>query len=906
MGPCDIKSSAKAWNDGIDAFKKAFKQTDGKTTESIKFAIDEINKNNPDFKFDVNSFTDPLIKSLKEKDIIPKSYTFKTSASSSSVESKINKIAEKMNGLSGDQKKSFAKKSFSQFEKYGMLTDEKVKNIYSEAIGIPAMDEKVDEQIKKTSKALQAFNDVQSEINGKIKEMQDEKTNNDGKLSPEKNKEYSKIFNDLAEKKIKATADMMKEKAAFSNMLIEKKFWMHQLGDYMPLNLMNPRSLAKNMSGAVVDGVMRALANTIASPVSLGVSMFTGINSNPIGSKIKGSLAGKFKSKAALAWKHGQTDFTSELPNADHFNASNRFKKAMDATGFEKFKGVISAALKIHPSIISKGLTVPDAMVYESVMSAELNRIADSKKLTGAEKKAFMLEPDEKSHEIATKIAQRVTFKQDVPDVLSKLSAYDPHEATKKIIAKKEAAGEKYSPLAIKILTGSRAMFQKSVFPFIKTPINIVRTSSRMLLPEYELGQSLMAAHKEKDATERQRLVIEATAKATVGFFIRHIALQMVAQGLMSAGFNDEDKKTKDIVEQELGGPNRMNWSAFIRGLTFQDMKKKKGDQIVDMSALGAMGITMNVYSHTFGKYSKDELNARKDYNKNLIDATAGIPKDLAIGQLTSSLDQTFLSGLNQVMSAMSNDNGFETNKFLVQMVANVFTGIVPSTGQQFSTQESPNVKKQFDAGATFGENLAKRLGYNFAGQSKDLENKYFSLAEEGKGGLKKKNYMLLDNYLGRVLESELDFVKLGRAETDTPISRLHEALKEVPKDDRDKLFPSSIGRQQTINGVKHGKRYSYKAELNNEQFEYLENQASKYRMMLATPFIMSDDFKKVDFETKTKVLQSFYEEGLNYAQKDFKKQFPDIKEQEIEGTHETKALAKKITKKYKTKNATD
>jgi hypothetical protein len=117
-GPCDIKTSGKAWNDGLEAFKKAFKQTGGKTTESIIFAINEAKRTNPDFDFDSKTFVDPLVSSLKEKGIVGKSYTFKGERTAP-INKKIEKISEKMTGLSPNEKKSFGRKVFSQFEKDG-------------------------------------------------------------------------------------------------------------------------------------------------------------------------------------------------------------------------------------------------------------------------------------------------------------------------------------------------------------------------------------------------------------------------------------------------------------------------------------------------------------------------------------------------------------------------------------------------------------------------------------------------------------------------------------------------------------------------------------------------------------------------------------------------------------------
>jgi hypothetical protein len=892
MGKCDIKESGKAWNDGVQAFKKAFKFSGGKTTESLNFAINEVRSKHPDLDFEPNTFIDPIVKSCKDAGLIPKNYSFEKSGNSTtSPEKKIEAIAKKMDGLNDNEKKAFARKSFEAINKTGLLSSQKVKDIYAEAAGKPHMTEKISKQIDATAEALQNKKKVDDEIQSKIKEMQADKDANNGDLNEEQDKKYVNEFAELAAKSEAATKQVGEAVSKFSDSLQEKKFWLHQLGDYMPLNLMNPVSLLKNVSGAVADWAYRTMANTI---LPVGTTMYSKVtgkpNSSPIGARLRGLKRARLRHKAAMAWK-GHTDFNNELPHANHMNAVARLRRAMDDVGFDKFKGIISGILKIHPSGVSKALNTPDAMAYEAEYAQELNRIAESKGLKGAEKEAFFLSPDEKSQETAVKHAQTITFKQDLPGWLSgvkKLSAYDAHEAAKKKIQ------EGMNPTSAKLITGMRALLQKSAVPFIKTPINIVRVATSIVLPEYGVYSALMAAKKETDATEKQRKIAEGVAAAAVGYHVRHVAIQMVAQGLISAGFSDEDKDFKDIVEKEAGGPNRINISALMRGLFFQDIKKQTGDTWVDLTSLGALGVAMAVYSHAFGHYGKKELEERTSYSKSLLNAIT-VPYDLAWSSISSSLDFTFFTGINQLQGAILNREGYERNQVAVNYFGNLFTGVLPSTYQKLSTQFSPEVKRQYNSDLEVHDNLANMLGYRFFFQSEDLRNKYYNMSEKENGGLKKKNHMFFDNYMGRVLESEFDFAKVtGGTKVDSPIHRLYDAAKEVSKDERGKLFPSAVSDQVSV--TKAGKHF--KIKLTPDQHDYLQERASVNRMVTATPFIMSDDFKKASFEDRAKVLDGLYQKAVKEAQKALFDKYPDIKKQKIEGS-DTKA-SKTLLQKYK------
>jgi len=892
VNPCDIKTSGKAWNDGVDAFKKAFKQTSGKPGPSLKFAVDEVNRLHPDLNMDPKSFTDPMIAYLKEKGLVSNSYTY-SAEKTSNKRSEVDKIVEKMSTLDPSQKKKFARDIFKSISEKGLLSNQEIKNAYADAVGLPAMNDHLEGIIKNTSKALLEDKAVEDEIQAEIKNMQADKESGDGKLTDKQDEEYRKKFEDLGKKRMASKKVVLANTQQFSQQLIEKKFWLHQLTDYMPLNLMNPNSLLKNASGAVADFYTRSLGNSIAPIISKLISLRSGINSNPFGARVKGALNSDIKGRAGAAWSTGSTEFNNELPMANHLKAVDAFRKASEAVGFDKLKKMIGATLKIHPAIIAKGLQVPDAIVFEMTKAGEINRIAEAKGLKGAEKEAFLLDPDDKTREIAINAAKEATFKQDVPAWLTKLSSYDPHERTKALIK------EGMSPMSAKMLTSARSIVQKSTFPFIKTPVNIMRTASKILLPEYQLIDNVLKARKETDPIEKQKLYVDGVSRAAAGFFLRGILLEMIYQGMISAGYNDEDKKTKDLVEQKAGGPNRINLSAFFRAISFRGVSERKGDIYGDLSALGATGIAGAIYAHNYNSMGAEEAKDRSEWSKSMTNAVS-VPVDLAMSSVATGLDQTFFTGLNQLQSAFRNEHGYERSQTGVNIASNIFTGIAPATYQKVSTQWDPNVKKQFDSDETFSGNLANALGYRFLFQSKDLKDKYYSLAEEEGGGLKKKRNVLFDNILGRVIESEFDFLKITKDKGDGPIERLYDASRSVGKEDRDKIMPNAISDELTVPYKKKGKSRSVKVKLTDEQYDFIKNKASDYRMLASTGFIMSEEFKVMSFDEKAEVLSSLYAQGLKMAKEDLVAKYGNLKDQAVEGTD--KAVIKKVKKKYKIK----
>lgn len=861
---CDLKTSSRAWNDGIDAFKKQFKLSGGKATPAIKFALSEIQRLHPDMDFSHDSFINPLVNSLKEKGVIKEDYSFSEKGKPAKVnidEKKVTEIVEKAKGLSDDQKKTFAKKVYAKINEKEMLSRDDVQSMYAEAIGLPTMNEEMRGLVKTVAANNKALDAVNKEIKTLLGEAQSEKSASESKtLTPERDKHFETEIKKLNEKKKAAEKKAIESSHKLAERLQEKGFWLKDLADMARMNLMNPVSLLKNFTGAITDGALRQISNATSSVMSeILFKVFNQKRTNPILSRTKGALATKRWQSVKEAWKYGAIDKTkTDLPSGSSLNSSNEFRRAMDATGYTKLKHYVAGAFKYSPERIAKTLAATDAMFYDMAYNAELERSSSEKGLKGFDKAAFMENPDDKSKELAKTYAEKVTFRQDLP--FGAKTSFNFEAGKKKLIEKG------VSPTAASYISGLAYMGSTLVFPFIKTPINIVRNAMTIMMPELAISKGIFDAYAVKDnATEKQRILTEAAAKAVTGMVIRSVAIEMLSAGLISAGYSDEDEKTKDIIEQQAGGPNRINVNALMRGLTFQDVEMKEGDRFVDLSSLGVLGIVFGAYAHAYAKFSKDDIEKERDIIKNEFSI---LPR-VAGGILGSAMDQTFFTGINELQRAIKEFDGGGMSKYVINNMMTVIGSLIPSTMQKFSTSADPFVYKQFDKTKDFGENLSNALGYRFAGSTGTMDKKYFSLAENTESSLKKKDYLLLDNYLGRLLQQEIDVFKAAKVGADNPIERLYAATREVSNEERSKLLPSSIGKKQSFNGVK--------LSMSGDQYNYLADRAAIHRTLRATPYIMSEDFKKSNYEERVDVLKSFYDDGLDAAKEDLIEKYPEL-----------------------------
>jgi hypothetical protein len=882
---CDLKNSSQAWNDGIDAFKKAFKLSGGKTTPAIKVALSEIQRLHPDIDFSHESFVNPLVNSLKEKGVINKDYEFSTKDKIKSSEKKVTEIVEKAKGLDEEQKKTFAKKVYAKLNETEMLSRDDVQSMYSEAVGLPSMDENMRELVKTVAKNNKALDAVNKEIKTLLGEAQTEKASNESKtLTPERDKHFETKIKELNEKKKAAERNAVGSAHQLAERLQEKGFWMKDLADMARMNLMNPVSLLKNFTGAITDGALRQISNATSSVMSeILFKVFRQKKTNPILARTKGALATNKWQSVKDAWKYGAVDKTkTDLPSGSSLSSANEFRRAMDATGYTKLKHYVAGAFRYSPERIAKTLAATDAIFYDMAYNAELERIAGSQELKGFDKAAFMENPDDDSKELAKTYAEKVTFRQDLPFGLK--TSFNFEEGKKWLMKGKNPLG----PTAASYVSGLTYMATTLIFPFIKTPVNIVRNALTIMMPELTISKGIFDAYREKNGNEKQRILTEAAAKAVTGMVIRGVAIEMLSAGLISAGYSDEDEKTKDVIEQQAGGPNRINVNALMRGLTFGDVEMKEGDRFVDLSSLGVLGIVFGAYAHAYTKFSKAELDSERDILKNEFSI---LPR-VAGGILGSAMDQTFFTGINELQRAVKESDGGGMSKYAINNMMTLFGSIIPSTMQKFSTSVDPFVYKQFDKNKDFGENLSNALGYRFMGSTGTMEKKYFSLSEDPNSSLKRKDYLLLDNYLGRLMQQELDVFKAESVDHENPISKLYQATRDVKKEERANLLPSSVGKTQNFNGVK--------LKMSGDQYTYLADRAAIHRTLRATPYIMSEDFNKSNYEERVDVLKSFYKDGLDAAKEDLIQKYPELLNGDQGEEEEVESRKDELIEKYR------
>lgn len=924
--PCNIQENNQAYNDGLEAFRNAYNAT-GDVRKSLQYAVNKVQEKYPNFNFDTNSFTDPLVKTLKEKGVVSKSFTFEkkeTKKKEASEEKLVKSMAERVKKLNAEGKKRFEDLLFEKISKKGLLTNEDIKNAYAEAAGLPAMTDKFNELISNTAQSQKDLDSSIAEINEIVNQInqtvaQNKANNvqglNSAGLTQAQAQQFQNQFNTAFQNYQNAYNSNVTNTVAFSNAIAKERGYLHQFGDFVTLNMMGVGSLLKNITGMASDSIFRALSSIASSPISSVL-----MRKNLIGSRLIGALKSDAFSKTLKTLKLGSPFITKTgLAQPNYISAVEAFRKIIDAQGTkDKALKTISFLLKIHPDIISRGLTTPDFFVRHSVEQSELYRIGKEKGFSGVALDAFVLNPDELSMERAKKKGQEVTFQTEnwLDKILSK-----PFQSR---LIEKSLIEKGTNPIIAREIDGLAYVVKSLVFPFVKVPANMFGVAAKMLLPEYNLARGMFKywnkINEYKNATDTQtkealnneaKTIFSETIGDTVASaWIRVTALQMVAQGLISAGYQDDEEK--DAREKVAGGANKININAFIRGIFGGEVKKQKGDKWVDLSSLGALGITLGAYAHTYNGYDKEMRDNMTKYMNGANFAT--MPFNLALNELSATMDAPFLSGYNQIVDVFKDKEGKKAEKYLMNQVMTLVGGFIPATYQNVSKAGIPEIKQTYDNEKTFSQNLFDVFQYRVAFGGEDLKNRYRKLTTSEREAVKKKEYHFFDNVLGRFIYAN-DPLKITETETisdyektvlerlkspllksgfkpltqknidkikesgETPVTRLWEYSRTLPDKDRASLFPTVPKNEVNIGTTKK----PVYVKLNEEQYGYFQSQASMFRMLYATPYVMSKNFDDDTFETKKKYLQEQYSKGLNEAKKNLKEKYKDLKKQKIE-----------------------
>jgi hypothetical protein len=811
----------------------------------------------------------------------------------------LDKFADRMKGLSDEQKQEVVRRSIKKLVETGGLEKDEFKKIIADVIGLKDL---TSEQVKKIEDLTATINAVEGAEDRMVADP-----------TPANIAAYEKAKQDG----LQASLDLF-------NMVHRKSDIIGTIKSLITGSLLSVPTLVKNvMQNVIMQSQIRFPKSIIKQVIDLG-TYGASVIGNKLGlSKVyepttniidaqkgyfgkgkKGIAQGWFNFKRGTEEKDyfGKTSYRSSLAPKEALKDLKLWKKG------EKFLTTSEVIdRKIRASIFSRqadfilrGMGFGDRPQRWAAEGSTAIQIAKNElKLTDMnEMDAFMLSPQKYAYKVFTKegmphaeaIEKSNEIQKRIEDEGSKAVLEEENVLSK--ISKHIDTGlqtKKEDLLTTKALKTTGAITKTLTFPFVKIPANVYWQMFKLMNPEISLGQSVLQGiqaakfAKEGDnakAKEYYEKSKDSAAMAMLGYGIGIAATTLVSQGYVRSSNEQDQKKRETEGERVFGKQNEFNLGRLMGG----------GDYWVNLDWFGPVGAMLNTKSRIQDTRKQAEL--------------AGKPEDLKwYSDLVDNFSESSVQALNQLVfdqgartiDAMKNGQGAVKLWTLNTMntLSNVITGgtyaamskamlpVEPRLRGDKFTEELLNNQKQ--------RNVLLRL---FAGQPPSRVSIW--------GDPIKK-----DNSITGVMGNMLGFEKNSKDQFGSII------YGDFVRTQDPKFFPVMEDTKITVDNKP--------VEISQKERDDLNTFIGQARKNLVAPFvydlaklqedkttyptidlekgIIEKKYSDLDDENKVKALNVIYEQGRELGYKHFIEKYPKYAAAQMT---EEKAIKEAINKKEK------
>lgn len=762
----------------------------------------------------------------------------------------LDKLGQRIKGMTEERKKQFLADVIDEVDKLGGLDEERFKELYAKAMGLPHLDEVAKEQIYDTTKKIA----------------------NVDKIVDEYQKAYEANESKQNLKEIAKRLDAAKEEARMANDKLSDYFKNEKtLGDIMSAaiqgNLMTLITAQTNVVGNLSKGFITAPASRgLSSGIDFLLSKAAKL---PLLSKLikegrtqdaiaywKGAIpafprafvkAAKGSIKGNTAEDYTIRDTHTKIePIKAWENIISTIKGDKKSSAYQFTKDIIEGTGGMAAEPLFRIMNAGDKLFTHMAEEGTKSEMASLLGYTGKQRERFMAMPPELQLKTISDKAAEYTFQED-------------SGIAKKALQLKRGLIDlvpENTPQPIKDIWKTLINLQ---IPFIKTPVNVLNYMVDLAIPEVAIAKSIWHGAIMKDRSAS----IDSLGRAIVGFGLRSVFSQAAKNNLITPMISDEDSKSAKSFK--LGGadvkPGQINMSAFKRMISGGDPAPQPDDTWINYKYFGLFAINMN-QSAQAKEYYKDPQNSEiENYGNMILGTMKNLPKNI--------LEQTFLSGLNTLLDAISSPDKF--NRYATNNAVAASSMIYPNTIAQISKFSQPEQKDvRVDQGTdwekfkgtlknTFKDRMF--MGGDLPSKVTIWGEKVSQLPEQADAGYKYM-YALFDAY------------KPNKVNPESFQYKLYKTFDDAPADKKNQLLPSLPKRGTiNVNGAK--------LPINEKQYQDLSIYVGQARKELVEEYILSDDFGEADLGEKIKKLKAIYKKGLAEGKQAFIDANPQVEEVE-------------------------
>lgn len=796
------------------------------------------------YKKNISDIFDPLNKALDkvapDKDVkIENMEDIKNAMG----EDAFNKLKEKwdeaMKGLKLDHKEAdeLFQKVF-QHHWDGTFNKDKFKELLGGAMGFPVLTDELKKHIDTLSESIKNAETAARDFKNALDALAAAEKNPDSVTADQ----LKKLQDDVAATRkayINTSHQANVAQGLINKYFVEKKGVWDVLISNMQGNLLTVKSL-----------IVNAYANTLIAPARMAIKGTASAMDYMLSMAAKHTFMSKFLStdrtvdfianqRGALkglpigfveAGKEFKTGAPQINKDVEVFN-SFRAIKDMGLYLNGKQKGTIEnkvatffEATGITADIMFRMLNLGDKPIRKAAEFGKAFEIGWLKGLRGAELEKFVFFPGE-----------------DIADAIKDAGATATYQQENAIQNNIVTPFMKYLS-EIPIVGGPLKLLAKSQMPYVSTPLNLLKETALLAVPEVALAMGLYNAAKGRRAES-----IDMFARGMVGMIIGATIQSLVIKGLLTAGADDnkEDKQKERDIQQQVIPPYSFNITGFARMMAFGDPKVKDTDTWIDARKMGVLGTLMAIHANKFKGMTPEEMQGITHISKLL----TTIPYLLRTG-----LDQSFLAGTNTLLNAI-HDGGKAADRWVVNTLRALGATVLPNTVASVSRASEEHIKelKNLELTDRIIDNFKLSL---FAG--KDLPTKIniwgdpVDIAPAGRG---KYPYYLFDITSYR----KIDHNNFG--------FYIYKFWKEMGEDEKVLPTPPS-------NRITFGNKSKV---LDPYEYEDLQREVGGARKNMIQSYVMSHNWLTDSKEIKLSNLRNMYEAGSEIGKAKFLSNNSDV-----------------------------
>jgi hypothetical protein len=313
----------------------------------------------------------------------------------------------------------------------------------------------------------------------------------------------------------------------------------------------------------------------------------------------------------------------------------------------DRFLKALEAVLGAMPEPMLRMLAFGDMPFSEAVRAQTLFEQGKLRGFSGERLDQFVRFPDGRALEVAEKAGREATFQQE------------------------SGAVRGINALIKNIAPGNWEVAVRTVFPYVKTPINLMTVGLRYGCPLVAIGEAMYAGWKGDRRTMNLRM-----GDAVVSGMMYLAAIYLVERGL-AWGDPDRDRKRRGL-QYGAGQPNSFNWSGLLRLAQGGDMAWRVGDRLVEFKALGYPGMVLTIIANS-REAMLNEGRVPQDGNMGKLMAylSAALPQTAA-----ATVNLAVLKGTNELLNAIINN---QYDRWLMGWYQAVAGFVIPGTLQSVS-----------------------------------------------------------------------------------------------------------------------------------------------------------------------------------------------------------------------------